>query len=122
MYLAMDVKVRLYQLDMDSSPALVHIVKRDADRTPIGSIIPVAAGRMRNEFYPKKMADYVTKAQLRELGMENVELERDSTFGLGQQQAAPTTEPEEAIKPNIAIHTDLLKVSHHIRSYWTVIY
>jgi len=75
----------------------------------IGAIIPITAGRMRNEFYPRKMAEYVTTAQIRELGLQDVVLERDSTFGIAQYPVPPqeVREPEAPI----AVAVDLLKVS-----------
>lgn len=43
-----------------------------------GSIVPVPPGVMRNSWFPRKMAEYQTLAQLKELG--DVAIERDSTF------------------------------------------
>ncbi|KZF21143.1 hypothetical protein L228DRAFT_248915 [Xylona heveae TC161] len=45
-----------------------------------GAIIPVAAGRMRNQWYPNGMAEYVSTIQIRELGLEGAKFERDATF------------------------------------------
>lgn len=73
-----------------------------------GAIIPITAGRMRNEFYPRKMAEYITAAQLRELGLQDAALERDPTFGITQQQIA-SQKPREPGAP-ITVAVDLLKV------------
>lgn len=52
----------------------------DANLQP-GAVIPVTAGMMRNIWYPKKMAEYVTAAKLQQLGVKKDALiERDSTF------------------------------------------
>lgn len=64
---------------------------------------------MRNQFYPKKMAEYVTKEQLKQLGLDHTQLERDPTFGISQPQAALEPEPEK-IERAVEIHADLLKV------------
>jgi hypothetical protein len=74
----------------------------------VGAIIPITAGRMRNEFYPRKMAEYVTAAQLHELGLQDSALERDPTFGISQQQVA-SREPKKPEAP-ITVAVDLLKV------------
>jgi hypothetical protein len=46
-----------------------------------GAVIPVTAGMMRNIWYPKKMAEYVTNDKLQQLGVKkDMTIERDSTF------------------------------------------
>nr|POF04002.1 hypothetical protein CFP56_21758 [Quercus suber] len=55
-----------------------------------GSIVPVAAGRMRNSFFPLSMAVYVTPAQLKALNIPRSEIVRDFTFGT-RQATDPTT-------------------------------
>ena len=46
-----------------------------------GAVIPVTAGMMRNIWYPKKMAEYLTSNKLQQLGMKkDTTVERDSTF------------------------------------------
>ncbi|KAI9717322.1 MAG: hypothetical protein M1812_004849 [Candelaria pacifica] len=51
-----------------------------------GAIIPVAAGRMRNKWYPERKAEYMTDAQLKSLNMQNAMVERDSTFRPGPRK------------------------------------
>jgi CO dehydrogenase/acetyl-CoA synthase beta subunit len=47
----------------------------------LGAIVPVTAGVMRNIWYPKKMAEYLTAVKLQELGVKkDLVLERDSSF------------------------------------------
>ncbi|KAL1838389.1 hypothetical protein VTJ49DRAFT_2701 [Mycothermus thermophilus] len=47
------------------------------------SIFRTERGRMRNEWYPKKQAEYMTAARFRELGLTRNDIgERDPTFGL----------------------------------------
>lgn len=68
---------------------------------------------MRNQFFPRKMAEYMTQAQIKEAGLENVALERDFTFGLKNVESANAAEPEVApapVKP-VAVDLDLLSVS-----------
>ena len=46
-----------------------------------GTVIPVTAGMMRNIWYPKKMAEYLTEDRLQQLGVKkDTAIERDSTF------------------------------------------
>ncbi|KAL3427971.1 hypothetical protein PVAG01_01480 [Phlyctema vagabunda] len=65
------------------TPAIVAV--RLLQHTPTygrkGSIIQVPPGLMRNTFYPKKLAEYVTPNQLKELG-EDIVVERDRSFKL----------------------------------------
>jgi hypothetical protein len=67
---------------------------------------------MRNQFFPRKMAEYMTQVQLKEAGLAGVTLERDFTFGLKipenvkieeNAKATPTAKP-------IAVDLDLLSV------------
>jgi Ribosomal protein L9, N-terminal domain len=52
----------------------------DANLQP-GAVIPVTRGMMRNIWYPKKMAEYLTTAKLQQLGVKkDTAVERDSTF------------------------------------------
>ena len=47
----------------------------------LGAIVPVTAGVMRNIWYPKRMAEYLTAVKLQELGVKkDFALERDSSF------------------------------------------
>lgn len=61
-----------------------------------GSIVPVPPGVMRNTWFPKKMAEYQTQAQLKELG--DVVIERDSTFGSPQEKERLAREKKDAEK------------------------
>ncbi|KAK5107104.1 hypothetical protein LTR62_001852 [Meristemomyces frigidus] len=62
-----------------------------------GSIVPISPGQMRNEWFPRHMAAYVTLAEQKSLRLRNVAFERDFDFGLN-------TPP-----PPAAIPSDLLK-------------
>ncbi|GAB1311190.1 Ribosomal protein L9 domain-containing protein [Madurella fahalii] len=70
------------------------------------SIFRVERGRMRNEWYPRKKAEYMTAARFRELGLSRNDIgDRDAAFGTLaaaelediQAQAAPA--PKPASKP-----------------------
>lgn len=82
----------------------------------IGRIIPISPGRMRNDFYPKKKAEYMTVAQLRETGIQESAMERDSTFGSRQDRIAAgkserINSPDVALAAvPIAVEVDLIKV------------
>ncbi|KAH0541412.1 hypothetical protein FGG08_004102 [Glutinoglossum americanum] len=45
-----------------------------------GSIIPLPRGLMRNDWYPRGKAEYVTRAQLKELDLKDSTIERDVMF------------------------------------------
>ncbi len=64
----------------------------------IGSIIPIAPGRMRNFWLPSNLAEYVTNTQLQNLGHEGVVFERDFTFGLNENENEEV-EVEQELKP-----------------------
>lgn len=48
--------------------------------------MPVAAGRMRNDWYPRRKADYMTDAQLRTSNMRDTPAERDFNFRPDQRR------------------------------------
>ena len=107
---------------------ICHEIERNAKKL-VGSIIPISPGRMRNDFYPREKAEYMTTAQLRETGLRDADMERDSTFGTSQRRipaqksnaidssvAVPTavaTAVTSAVP--IAVEVDLIKVrrTHH---------
>lgn len=73
---------------------------------------------MRNEFFPKRMAEYMTSAQIKELGLDGVPLERDYTFGVTIPGGAKAQEPEVvAPAKTIAVDLDLLKV--RLKQIWS---
>ncbi|KAI4166137.1 MAG: hypothetical protein LQ342_000023 [Letrouitia transgressa] len=63
-----------------------------------GAIIPVAAGRMRNIFYPQQKAEYITQVELRALKKKDVVIERDFKFGIEQESAASAEDREEVVE------------------------
>lgn len=67
---------------------------------------------MRNQFFPRKMAEYMTQAQIKEAGLENVALERDFTFGLKNVESVDAAAAEVAPAPvkAVAVDLDLLSV------------
>jgi hypothetical protein len=85
----------------------------DADKLLTGSIIPLSPGRMRNDFFPNKTAEYMTTAQLREIGMLEAVVERQSTFGIAKRKLElPVEEPDlPATQKNrqITVKIDLLE-------------
>ena len=62
---------------------------------PSGTIIPVAPGRMRNIWYPRQMAEYMTHSQLQD--QPGVIAERDFTFGMEQPESVEEKKEEEMI-------------------------
>ncbi|TAQ87093.1 hypothetical protein B7494_g4565 [Chlorociboria aeruginascens] len=74
-----------------------------------GTILPVAAGLMRNNFFPRKMAEYVTAAKLKELRKNDLPLERDYLFM--NNRAAPKEELPEVDMASIeeGLQTPILR-------------
>jgi hypothetical protein len=92
-----------------------------------GAVIPVTAGMMRNIWYPKKMAEYLTTDKLQQLGVKkDTAVERDSTFKSNTERkldkenekferkvaaaAAESTTASMEQEPEIPIELDLLSV------------
>ena len=88
----MDHKVRFYRAH---SCFLISLHCCSIADAWLGSILAVPAGRMRNNWYPNQIAEYVTKLQLKELGLENEVLERDPTFGSGPKPKQKSQEEED---------------------------
>jgi hypothetical protein len=53
-----------------------------------GALVPVPRGQMRNEWFPRGIAEYVTAPELKTLRINKVAMERDYGFGL-QSRAVP---------------------------------
>lgn len=53
---------------------------------------------MRNEFFPRRMADYTTPALVKQMKAEGKPIERDFTFGL-QQYEIKVKEAEAVVAP-----------------------
>jgi ribosomal protein L9 len=51
-----------------------------ADTRGSGAIIPVPVGYMRNRFFPRRIAEYVSALELRQLKAQDITLERDHAF------------------------------------------
>lgn len=81
-----------------------------------GSVVPVAPGRMRNIFYPRKRAAYVTQEILRDLKKREVVMERDFTFGMKNLEDKDSSDNQDAIEMprSVNIQMDLLSVRRPI--------
>ena len=71
----------------------------------LGSIIPIAPGRMRNIYYPQRKAEYVTAAQMRTTNQKDVLTERDFSFGLPQLQPDSLPVEEKALDVQMKLLT-----------------
>ena len=79
-----------------------------ADRLT-GSICPVEPGRMRNAWYPKQKAEYMTVSTLQGLKPQSIVAERDFAFGRKpKEESAQKKAPEEESIVNV--QTQLLPV------------
>ena len=105
----MDHKVRFYRAH---SCFLISLHCCSIADAWLGSILAVPAGRMRNNWYPNQIAEYVTKLQLKELGLENQVLERDPTYGNAQKPTEKSQEEEDLeLQPeSIKVDMGLLSV------------
>ena len=73
----------------------------------LGSIIPVAPGRMRNIWYPQHKASYVTESQLKELGDKVTE--RDVLFGT-EEEVAQREKQEEMVEVQMKLLPACIKL------------
>ncbi|ELR02631.1 hypothetical protein VC83_01032 [Pseudogymnoascus destructans] len=85
----------------------VRLLKNVARYGKEGSVIPLPPGRMRNQFFPRRMAEYMTQAQIKEAGLENVTLERNFTFGIKDAGSLKAAEPEVKAAPAKVVPVDL---------------
>lgn len=86
-----------------------------------GSIVPVAPGKMRNIWYPRRYAQYIPQAEIKQLRLKNTPIERDYEYGkekpqtaqIGQAAAQPE-QPAGAREPRVkAAAIELLTVSYN---------
>ncbi|KAL9028076.1 MAG: hypothetical protein Q9196_003494 [Gyalolechia fulgens] len=63
--------------------------------SPLGSIIPIAPGRMRNTYFPQRKAEYVTAAQMRTIDRKDLLAERDFSFGTEQTEGDTKDEKDK---------------------------
>ncbi|KAJ4295786.1 Alcohol acetyltransferase [Collariella sp. IMI 366227] len=77
------------------------------------SIFRTERGRMRNEWFPNKKAEYMTATRFRELGMTREDIgERDATFGA----VAAEDDIPESVAPLITVHITTPEKAHTILS------
>lgn len=75
-----------------------------------GSICPVEPGRMRNSWYPRQRAEYMTGSMLQGLKPQDLVAERDFTFGMKpkEEEAPKRNAPEK--ERVVEVQTKLLQV------------
>ena len=82
--------------------ALTHMI--------VGSICPVEPGRMRNSWYPRQKAEYMTASTLQGLKPQDLVAERDFTFGIkSKEEPAPKKKAPEKERV-VEVQTKLLPV------------
>lgn len=75
-----------------------------------GSICPVEPGRMRNTWYPRQKAEYMTASTLHGLKQQSLVAERDFAFGMkSNEKPAPTKKAPERERV-VEVQTKLLPV------------
>ena len=97
--------------------ACQSIPVRESDGSYSGSVIPVAPGRMRNIFYPRRVAAYVSEEQLRDLRKREIPIERDFMFGIekpkvedSQDEPSQPSQPSQKEVDVVDVQMDLLAV------------
>ncbi|KAL8695870.1 MAG: hypothetical protein Q9224_003105 [Gallowayella concinna] len=76
---------------------LLEDVRGYGRKVYVGSIIPIAPGRMRNIYYPQRKAEYVTTAQMRTTNQKDILVERDYSFGVPQPEATSQSVGDDAV-------------------------
>ena len=64
----------------------------------IGAIVPIPRGQMRNDWFPRGIAAYVTLPELKTLRLKNTAMERDFEFGI-TRLAKFASATSDAMKP-----------------------
>ena len=76
-----------------------------------GTYVPISIGRMRNEFFPTRTAEYVTPAQLKEMKAKNITAERDFQFGVPDPAALKAIEQQSQRSAKRTVEVEKLAVS-----------
>ncbi|EMC92927.1 hypothetical protein BAUCODRAFT_77191 [Baudoinia panamericana UAMH 10762] len=74
-------KKKMANLSSTVPVRLLRDVKRFGRK---GAIVPISNGRMRNEWFPRHIAEYITMPELKTLRISNAPMERDYDFGTRQ--------------------------------------
>jgi hypothetical protein len=59
-----------------------------------GTYVPLNPGKMRNKWFPKRLADYVPISQLKQLKADGASIGRDTEFGIQISLQEEEVEPE----------------------------
>ena len=82
----------------------------------IGSICPVEPGRMRNSWYPRQKAAYMTESTSQGLKPQSIVAERDFTFGMKPKEEEQSPEQNAPKKERaVEVQTKLLSVCVFLR-------
>ena len=76
----------------------------------IGSICPVEPGRMRNSWYPRQRAAYMTGSISQGLKAQSLVAERDFTFGMKSKEEQIPKKPVPVKERPVEVQTKLLPV------------
>ena len=74
----------------------------------LGAIVPISVGMMRNTWFPRHIAEYVTLPERRTLRLKNVAIERDFEFGITElaKSAGANTEWQKDVPGDIKSMSD----------------
>lgn len=81
----------------------------------LGSVVPVAPGRMRNIYFPRQQAAYLSRKEIRSFKARDIPIERDFTFMVKKKPEAKENSVEGIIQEvqedvTKVVQTDLLSV------------
>ena len=82
----------------------------------IGSICPVEPGRMRNSWYPRQKAAYMTESMAQGLKPQSIVAERDFTFGMKPKEEQSPEQNAPKKERAVEVQTKLLSVCAFLRS------
>ncbi|KAF2111614.1 hypothetical protein BDV96DRAFT_173293 [Lophiotrema nucula] len=77
---------------------VVKLIKDVPKYGRAGSYIPLNPATMRNQWFPRRFADYVPFLQLRQLKAQGVDMERDFEFGVVRPLEEVEEDEEEVIR------------------------
>ncbi|OQO10751.1 hypothetical protein B0A48_04051 [Cryoendolithus antarcticus] len=70
-----------------------------------GAIVPVSFGRMRNEWFPRRIAEYMTLPEQRALRLKNTTFERDFQYGAEEDLPTLTSTSAQSLASTVGIPT-----------------
>lgn len=89
----------------------LQVLSRAKTGRKTGSYVPISIGQMRNSWFPRRTAEYVTDSQLKELKAKNISAERDFQFGVPDPAMAKAATPQSQRLPTRTVEVEKLTVT-----------